>query len=241
MKAKRFTVLLILAVMIPIHSSAQERNMSDQEIGFSFGGMFPVGGYNWGSDFVYGITYSKYYQNGFGIRTGLQYATEIAQYHNTVGVPVAAVYRWTFNGWDPLEAGVSGARQSAMSGGGLKDVLTSSLLSLNRSVDFFLGLTPGVVLDPGNRLAAGSSSGVTEIEYYKVNSYPFALSLDAGLSVNYYIGRFRAYIIPAFHFVPTGTYKLNEVTTNTIAGRSTTRDIIPRWMFSISGGLGFAF
>ena len=58
---------------------------------------------------------------------------------------------------------------------------------------------------------------------------------------SYPIGRVSLNLNPAFHYVLTDTYKVHTVTTDLIDGTTDSKDRVIRWLFSICGGLSFAF
>lgn len=237
----RIIALFVSLVIFTIHSHAQKWNQIKQEVGITFGGVFPIDYFEKGGNVTFETIYSKYHQSGIGFRTGFRYFSEVAEYKHALGIPLAIAYRWSFKDLDFFESGMNAARHSAMNNGGLVEMIASFFLSLNQSIVFFAGVTPGIVIDPGNKLAVGSSIGGINIDYYKTNSYPFVLSLDVGASLNYYFGRVRVYLLPVFCYIPTSTYRLNEVKIIAPSKETFTKDIFVHCLFNVSIGVGIAF
>lgn len=138
------------------------------------------------------------------------------------------------------EDGFRAAWISRETGGSKGNALASFLVNLNRGTEFYAGITPGYVI--------AKKSGVHEFtdrqfktERYTENGSPLFLSLDAGADLNYPIGRVSLTLNPAFHYVLTNTYKVHTVTTDLIDGSTTDKDRYIRWLFSICGGISFAF
>ena len=183
--------------------------------------------------------YNRYFSNGLGIRTGLQYTPTIAKLDHTFGVPLAVSYRWNKKG-DLMEDGFRNAKKSGETGGSLKNGLFNFLLGLNRGTEFHLGLTPGYVAASKSGLKVSTDRQI-KTERYTENGSPFFLSLDGGMAFHYPIGRVSLNINPAFHYVLTDTYKVHTVTTDMISGQSQAADRYVRWLFSVCGGLSFSF
>ena len=181
---------------------------------------------DFGGDVTFGLIYEKFYINGLGIRTGLQYTPYTAKLDHTFGVPLAVAYRWSKKGnWAERASGRT---------------LTNILLSLNKGTEIYAGITPGYVAAKKSGLHVSTDSNF-KTERYTENGSPLFLSLDAGMVYSYPIGRVRLNLNPAFHYVLTDTYKVHTVTTELIDGTTDTKDRVIRWLFSICGGLSFAF
>ena len=220
-------ILLSLAFIVLSISSvaAQERNRFDREAGFIAGVMVPADK-DFGAEVTFGLTYEKFYINGLGIRTGLQYTPYTAKLDHTFGVPLAVAYRRDKKG--SLAERASGS------------TLANILLSLNKGTEIFAGITPGYVAAKKSGLHV-STDGNFKTERYTENGSPLFLSLDAGMVYSYPIGRVSLNVNPAFHYVLTDTYKVHTVTTDLIDGTTDTKDRVIRWLFSICGGLSFSF
>ena len=234
-------ILLTFAVTVLSISSvtAQDRIRYDQEAGFLAGVMVPIDK-DFGGEVTFGLTYEKFYINGLGIRTGLQYTPYTAKLDHTFGIPIALAYRWGKRNDVWYEDGFRAARISRETGGSKGNALASFLLNLNRGTEFYAGITPGYV--------ASKKSGLHEwtdrqfkTQRYTENGSPLFLSLDAGAVLNYPIGRVSLNLNPAFHYVLTNTYKVHTVKTDTIDGTTSAKDRYIRWLFSICGGISFAF
>ena len=224
MKTKQLIISLLL-VASAFQIQAQERNGFNREIGFTTGVMVPTDK-DFGGDITFGLTYEKFYINGFGIRTGLHYTPYTAKLDHTFGVPVALAYRWSKKGnWAERASG---------------STLSNILLSLNKGTEVYAGITPGYVA------AKKSGLHVSTDEHFKTERYtesgsPLFLSLDAGMSYSYPIGRVSLNLNPAIHYVLTDTYCVHTVTTDLIDGSTVAKDRNIRWLYSICGGISFAF
>ena len=224
MKTKQLIIgLLLLATASQI--KAQERNGFNREAGFTVGVMVPTDK-DFSGDITFGLTYEKFYINGLGIRTGLQYTPYTAKLDHTLGVPLALAYRWSKKGnWAERASG---------------STLTNILLSLSKGTEIYAGITPGYVASKKSGLHVSTDSNF-KTERYTENGSPLFLSLDAGMSYSYPIGRVSLNLNPAFHYVLTDTYKVHTVRTDLIDGTTVAKDRNIRWLFSICGGVSFAF
>lgn len=222
---RKSLIISVLLVASAIQIQAQERKGCNREAGFTTGVMVPMDK-DFGGDVTFGLTYEKFYINGLGIRTGLQYTPYTAKLDHTFGVLLAVAYRWNKDGnWAERASGRS---------------LANILLSLNKGTEIFAGITPGYVAAKKSGLHV-STDGNFKTERYTENGSPLFLSLDAGMVYSYPIGRVSLNVNPAFHYVLTDTYKVHTVTTDLIDGTTDTKDRVIRWLFSICGGLSFSF
>lgn len=233
-------IIALISFFMSISNTAfaQRQTPRNQEISLSTGCLVPFDK-DFSGDITFNVLYHKYFFNGLGIRTGLQYTPTTAKLDNTFGVPLAVSYRWNKKG-DLMEDGFRNARTSRETGGYLKNGLVNFLLGLNRGTEFHLGLTPGYVAASKSGLHA-STDGQIKTERYTENGSPFFLSLDGGIAFHYPIGRVSLNLNPAFHYVLTDTYKVRTVTTDMLSGQAETKDRYVRWLFGISGGISFSF
>ena len=219
---------LIISVLLFAASSqiyAQDRNGFNREAGFMAGVMVPMDG-DFSGDVTFGLTYEQFFINGLGFRTGLQYTPYTAKLDHTFGVPLALAYRWSKEGnWAERASG---------------STLANILLSMNKGTEIYAGITPGYVAAKKSGLHV-STDGNIKTERYTENGSPLFLSLDAGMSYSYPIGRVSLNVNPAFHYVLTDTYRVHTVTTDLIDGTTSTKDRNLRWLFSICGGISIAF
>ena len=219
---------LIFSVLLFAESSqiyAQDRNGFHREAGFMAGVMVPMDK-DFSGDVTFGLTYEKFFMNGLGIRTGLQYTPYTAKLDHTFGVPLALAYRWSKDGnWAERASG---------------STLANILLSMNKGTEIYAGITPGYVAAKKSGLHV-STDGNFKTERYTENGSPLFLSLDAGMSYSYPIGRVSLNVNPAFHYVLTDTYRVHTVTTDLIDGTTGSKDRNLRWLFSICGGISIAF
>ena len=222
---RKSLIISVLLVASAIQIQAQERTGFNRETGFTAGVMVPMDK-DFSGDVTFGLTYEKFYINGLGIRTGLQYTPYTAKLDHTFGMPLALAYRWSKKGtWAERASG---------------STLTSILLSLNKGKELYAGITPGYVAAKKSGLHVSTDSNFNT-ERYTENGSPLFFSLDAGMVYNYLIGRVSLNVNPAFHYVLTDTYRVHTVTTDLIDGTTDIKDRVIRWLFSICGGISFAF
>ena len=233
-------IIALMTIFTSISNTAyaQRQNPLNQEITFSTGYLEPFDK-GFSGDITFNVLYHRYFSNGLGLRTGLQYTPTIAKLDHTFGVPLAVAYRWNKKG-DLMEDGFRNAKKSGETGGGLRDGFSNFLLGLNRGTEFHIGLTPGYVVASKSGLKA-STDGQIMTERFTENGSPFFLSLDGGMAFHYPIGRVSLNLNPAFHYVLTDTYKVHTVTTDTLSGQTQTSDRYVRWLFSVCGGISFSF
>ena len=233
-------IIALISFFMSISNTAfaQRQNPRNQEISLSTGCLVPFDK-DFSGDITFNVLYHKYFFNGLGIRTGLQYTPTTAKLDNTFGVPLAVSYRWNKKG-DLLEDGFRSARTSRETGGDLKNGLVNFLLGLNRGTEFHLGLTPGYAAASKSGLKAWTD-GQIKTEQYTENGSPLFLSLDGGMAFHYHIGRVSLNLNPAIHYVLTDTYKVHTVTTDMVSGQSQAADRYVRWLFSVCGGLCILF
>jgi len=239
MKTTRYIIGLLLLFAATIQIQAQDKKRFDREAGFLAGVMVPVDK-DFGGEVTFELTYEKFYINGLGIRTGFQYTPYLAKLDHSFGVPVALAYRWCKRNDTWYEDGFRAARISAETGGSKGNALASFLLNLNRGTEFYAGITPGYVVAKKSGLHESTGRPLKTVRYTE-NGSPLFLSLDAGMALNYPIGRVCLTLNPAFHYVLTNTYRVHTVTTDTIDGSTVAKDRYIRWLFSICGGISFAF
>ena len=239
MKTTRYIIALLLLTVSAIQIQAQDKFRFDREVGLTAGVMVPADK-DFGGEVTFGLTYEKFYINGLGIRTGLQYTPYTVKLDHTFGVPVALAYRWGKRNDVWYEDGFRAARISRETGGSKGNALASFLLNLNRGTEFYAGVTPGYVASRKSGLHEWTDRQI-KTERYTENGSPLLFSLDAGAVLNYPIGRVSLNLNPAFHYVLTNTYKIHTVTTDLIDGSTTAKDRYIRWLFSVCGGISFAF
>ena len=222
---RKSLIISVLLVASAFQMQAQERKGYNREVGFRTGVMVPMNK-DFSGDVTFGLTYEKFYINGLGVRTGLQYTPFTAKLDHTFGVPVALAYRWSKKGnWAERASG---------------STLSNILLSLNKGTEIYAGITPGYVAAKKSGLHVSTDEHF-KTERYTENGSPLFLSLDAGMSYSYPIGRVSLNLNPAFHYVLTDTYKVHTVKTDLVDGSTTAKDRCIRWLFSICGGISFAF
>ena len=226
------TKLMLVCGLMALCGSAFAQS---RDIGLQVGVNVPVSQtVGIGSDMMLGVSYGQFYYNGFGFRTGFQYAASTADINDVVGIPVAFAYRTRAKSTgERFETGAVGARDAMIyryprGHGDVADLLGGFLLNLFSDVEFFAGLTPGYILG-----ASEKPFNTTWVE----KKYGFSLSVDAGVGFNYSIWRFDLKLTPAFHYNLTDNYVHHLVAGTTCVDRSTPI----RWFFTLNGGLAFRF
>lgn len=219
-------------------ANAQTQSPRNKEISFSAGYLDPFDK-DFSGDVSFNVLYHRYYLNGLGVQTGLQYTPTIAKLDHTFGIPVAVTYR-LFKKGDLVEDGLRNAKQSRQAGGSIKNGLFNYLLGMNSETEFHVGLTPGYVAASQSGLRVSTDRQI-KTERITENGSPFFLSLDGGMAFHYPIGRVSLNLNPAFHYVLTDTYKVHTVTTDMLSGQTQANDRYVRWLFSVCGGLSFSF
>ena len=203
-----------------------------------------------GSDVMFGVSYGRFYYNGLGFRTGLQYAASTADINDVFGVPVAFAYRTKSKSpGERFENGAIGARDAAIyrhpygCGADAGSILGGFLLNLFSDMEFFAGMTPGYIAGasetPG-RTSWGASRLYWEDTWVEKKN-AFSLTLDAGMTLNYSIWRFDLKLTPAFHYNLTNNYlyHVDSGENGPEVLKSTTTPL--RWFFTLNGGLSFRF
>ena len=220
-----YLIISLFLVASAFQTQAQNGNGFNREIGFTTGVMVPMDK-DFGGEITLGLTYEKFYINGLGIRTGLQYTPYTAKLDHTFGMPLALAYRWSKKGnWAERASG---------------STLSNILLSLNKGTEIYAGITPGYVAAKKSGLHVSTDEHF-KTERYTENGSPLFLSLDAGMSYSYPIGRVSLNLNPAIHYVLTDTYRVHTVTTDLVDGSTVAKDRNIRWLYSICGGISFAF
>ena len=196
-----------------------------------------------GSDVMFGVSYGRFYYNGLGFRTGLQYAASTADINDVFGVPVAFAYRTKSKSpGERFESGAIGARDAAIyrhpygSGADAGSILGGFLLNLFSDMEFFAGVTPGFIAGSSETPSKSSWRDSQHWEDTWVEKkHAFSLTLDAGMALNYSIWRFDLKLTPAFHYNLTNNY-VHHVST---CESDQTMPI--RWFFTLNGWLAFRF
>ena len=233
-------VVMIFLCTVAAGAFAQNKEYPMKDAGIVVGAMIPLDK-EFSGDFTFGVTYGQFSSSGFGFRTGLQYTPTIAKLDYTVGVPLALAYRITRrDNYSRYQSAAIGSKASIETGGGLKAVLGSFLLNLNQITEFNIGVTPGYVCDETGSIHV-SESGQISKERYTVNGSPFCMSLDAGMSLCYLMGKVGFKLMPAFHYVLTDTYQVHNRTIETLSGQTKDQERYVRTLFSISGALVITF
>ena len=198
------------------------------------------------SDMVVGLHYGHYHSNGIGYRVGFNYSPSVADVSNYFGIPLAFTYRMGSRSFSSkVRSATIGAFNSAAGSGdeGLKYGFTAFLMNMFDRIEFSAGLTPGYV-------SGGSSSpSVSRYGYglshwerrWTEKLYGFALSIDAGVNINFRIWRFDLRLMPAFHYNITNNYRYHTEKGDDSVGLLSSKDRPLRWFFTFSGGLAFRF
>lgn len=203
------------------------------------------------SDVVNSVSYGCFGSRGLGYRVGLQWSPSVADVDDYIGVPVSFSYRVGGRSThDRLNSGFSGAMDSAAhnnylydgdAGGMLGTMLSGFLMNLFGDMEFFAGATPGYVAGSSSTASRQSWAGSEIVkENWTEKRYSAALTLDAGMSLNYNIWRFDIKVTPAFHYnlLPSLVYHESIREGSTV---HTSTEIPLRWSFTFSGGIAFRF
>lgn len=134
---------------------------------------------------------ARFYNSGFGMRTGFRYATLYSNTCSSFGVPLEVVYRsGASNMMAQLRSGLDFAARSlvysVLRGGSPEDVLSSTfatlLSALFNQTEFFAGVTPGFVSGPYD--ASGFALSLDFGAALNINIKSVDLRLKAGLGYN---------------------------------------------------------
>lgn len=198
------------------------------------------------SDVIVGLHYGHYHLNGTGYRIGFNYSPSVADVSNYIGIPLAFTYRTGSRSFsNRVQSAAIGALNSADGSGEdeLKYGFPAFLMNMFDRIEFSAGFTPGYV--------SGGSSSPSESRYgyglrhwkrtWTEKPYGFALSLDAGVNINFRIWRFDLKLMPAFHYIITNNYRYHTEKGEESAGLISSKDKPLRCFFTFSGGLAFRF
>lgn len=243
---KRLLVVLAVISLTGSATSAQKVHSDNQDIRFSAGVRIPIENTSATESEVMTLTYGRYFYNGMGFRTGVQWMFENYDINDYLGVPLYFSWRSgkrTFK--ESVKQGVDNAAWGAYhdkayynSNPDVQSAVGSFLLGLFNKFEFFAGLTPGYIFGHKEK-----SHGDTREESYMRLNTRFSLSADAGLGLSFRIWRFELSAIPSVHYFITDNYRDMYITRYTQAGGTDvyTSDKAKSWQFSIQGGLSFTF
>ena len=245
-------IILLVACTAAFFSSGLHSIAQTNEISMTVGVNVPLyKGVE--SDAVIGLSYGHFYPSNLGFRAGLQYSPSLADVNDHFGLPLAVVFKTrTRTSAERFYSGTEGAMASARSqglsygtsGGDFFNSLVGGfLLNMFSDVEFFAGVTPGVI--------AGKSSapGRTRIghdpelwrETWTERKSAFQCTLDTGMCLNYSIWRFDLKLRPAFHYNLSNSL-IHHVASGVTGVGQKSDDVTPlRWTFTMGGGLAFRF
>ncbi len=241
-------LLVVLAVISLTGSAAfaQKVHSDNQDIRFTAGVRIPIEKTSAMESEVMTLTYGRYFHNGLGFRTGVQWMFENYSIDDYLGVPLLFSWRSgkrTFK--ESVKQGVDNAAWGAYhdkayynSDPDVQSALGSFFLGLFNRVEFFAGLTPGYIFGHGEEY-----HGESREEWYMRLNSRFSLSADAGLGLSFRIWRFELSAIPSVHYFITDNYRDMYITRYTHDGSTDvfTSAEAKSWQFSIQGGLSFTF
>ncbi len=235
---------VILMVFFPGASAAQNR-IESNEIISAVGVNIPMYK-NVGDDVLTSVYYGYYYPNGIGFRIGIQYSPSVADVNNYFGMPMAFTFRTrTRPAGKRVESATVGAFESAAYSDNevVKYSIGSFLMNLFDRIEFSAGITPGYVL--GDSSAPRESYWGEGFDHWKKTwtekRHEVALSVDAGIGLNYSIWRFDIKLMPEFHYNLINNYRLHIESGNESTGEITYNIRPVRWFFSFCGGLAYRF
>ena len=238
-------LLIIVSTIILATPLCAQKPLENDEVFVTVGANVPMYK-NIDGDVVGGLHYGHYYPNGIGFRTGFQYSPTVVDIDNSFSVPLAFTYRTGSRSTSQkLTSAAYGVARTQISDGdnALKYGVASFLMNLFDRLEFHAGLTPGYVAGKSRELYPSYHSSM---DYWKKTwtekPSSFALSIDAGLDVNFRIWRFDLKLMPAFHYNITNNYRYHiqeGVKGSDEVIRHTVKPI--KWFFTFNGGLSFRF
>ena len=215
---KRFFLVLILSVLC-LDAGAQRINPdaygNEVSMGIGLGAAFRG---NYGADANFWMNYSMYYNRHLGMRVGMQYMPEFLDKTDFFRFPMALSLRtgtrmvdggWVYGGLlalDLLDTFVWDDENF------FADMFAILMLSLINRVEFFGGMTPGIV--SGDK--------------------PLFCSADAGVNLSWRLWRFTVNLTPSFHYNLTDNFRYYDEDYYR-GGQSV------KWLFNLNFGLGFMF
>lgn len=232
-------------------TSAQKVHSDNQDIRFSAGVRIPIENTSATESEVMTLTYGRYFYNGMGFRTGVQWMFENMDINDYLGLPLSVSWssgRRTFK--QTLEDGLENTLRNAYhnkyyynQNPTVDNVVGSFFTGLFNRIEFFAGLTPGYIFGPNDDSPRHGTYGGVKGESYMYIKNRFSLTADAGLGLSFRIWRFELSAIPSVHYFITDNYRDMYITRYTQAGGTDvyTSDKAKSWQFSIQGGLSFTF
>lgn len=144
---------------------------------------------------VFSLVYTENFWQGAAYKLGLQVAPGLMDYGSLVGVPVAIAWR---PGVYPIEYSLLNAAEDSIYDtvwNGLygrtdeivSDIAMNFLLSMIRRVEFYAGLTPGLMLGPYSGVDGTSGSRLS-------------LTADAGVVMSLPVWHISLNLTPAYHY-----------------------------------------
>lgn len=248
---KRLLVVLAVISLTGGATSAQKVHSDNQDIRFSAGVRIPIENTSATESEVMTLTYGRYFYNGMGFRTGVQWMFENYDINDYLGVPLYFSWRSgkrTFK--ESVKQGVDNAAWGAYhdkayynSNPDVQSAVGSFLLGLFNKFEFFAGLTPGYIFGPNDDSPRHGTYGGVKGESYMYIKNRFSLTADAGFGLSFNIWRFKLSVLPSVHYFITDNYReVNNKSYTTPTGtESDFTDQAKSWQFSIQGGLSFSF
>lgn len=236
-------LFICFALLVSIRLDAQIR-----DIGVLFGVNVPLQSDASGGG-VYEVNYGHFSQNGLGFRVGLRWTSEVAKVDNGFGLPLMLAYRTpSRNAGERFTSGLMGAFDGADDAydtgeDRARGALGGLLMNLFSDMEFFAGVTP--------RFTSGASSSVARSSWGDAWQYweerwtekrrNASMTIDAGLRLNYGIGRFDIAVVPALHYDPTSQLVIHSRQGEEVIGVMRTTEQPIRWSFTLGAGLAFRF
>ena len=212
----------LIACFVFVNASAQRRDVT------VVSGMNVPLEYKESSDMFIGVSYGRFYVNGMGVRTGVQWTQSIAGLYNMIGVPVAFSYttRSIYPG-DSLIPSLDGPRVDQM-----RRRSSEHRSGVFSDFEFFVGATPGIIADD-----TSSIGRTARYQDWTERKTPFTLFLDAGMSLNFGIKRVCLKFMPAFHYNLLDSVVYHRDYEEPHADW----EVSLRWSYTIGFGLSYRF
>ena len=241
---KKLFLTIILVLIAVLNCKAQI-----QEISFTAGVNVPMYK-DIENDVTFSLNYSHFWHNGLGFRSGIQLTPSVSDVDDIFGVPIAFVWHSHSRSFhDASHSAILGAADALRYGWSNDDgdvarnIAGGFLMNLFNSMEFFAGVTPGYI--------AGSSSSVSKAswgnswqyweETWTEKKHDLFLTLDAGFSLNYSLGRFELKLVPAFHYNVMDSLVYHSISGQTGNDLTETAETPLKWFFTLSGGISFRF
>lgn len=250
----KHSVAFLAAILLGVSASAQKITEND-EVFATVQGVVPMYKGIGADGAMVGIHYGHTWLGGFGYRAGFQYMSSISDVDNYFGFPVALTWRSRSRSKEErLESGAFGAAGSifqnydSSAGDIAKDAFASFMMNLFDRIEFYAGVTPGYMAGKSTSVSWMSIPGGYEYQWTE-KPHSMALTLDAGMDLNYRVWRFDLKLMTAFHYSPLRTLVDYSSNYDPAKGPSSLEpEVRPwkdsrslRWFFTFGAGFAYHF